>query len=263
MVPNQRLWRPRAVTFDCWATLIYEVNTHNAPEARVRIVSELTGAAPEDARAALRASWRRHQILWHHGVAFTAVDMTKQTLETLGVNLDDARERELIAALETEALGHDVLALDGARDLLARLARAGVRRALICDTGFTPGRVVRQLLERVGLLEFLETTAFSDEIGVPKPNPKMFLTVLSTLDVAPVAAVHVGDLRRSDVAGAKKVEMGTIRLRALHDDTGEAIGRQAGVIDCMAAGCMPPCERPEADAVADSHRHLSELLGFG
>jgi len=251
------------VTFDCWATLIYEVNTHNAPEARVRIVSELTGAAPDQARAALRASWRRHQILWHHGVAFTAVDMTKQTLETLGAKLDDARERELITALETEALSHDVLALDGARDLLAALARAGVRLALICDTGFTPGRVVRQLLERVGLLEFLETTAFSDEVGVPKPNPKMFQTVLAALGEAPLSAVHVGDLRRSDVAGAKKVEMGTIRLRALHDDTGEAIGRQAGVIDCIAAGCTPACERPEADAVADSHRHLSELLGFG
>jgi putative hydrolase of the HAD superfamily len=251
------------VTFDCWATLLYEANTHNAPEARVRIVSELTGADPHDARAALRASWRRHQILWHHGVAFTAVDMTKLALDTLGVKLDEARGRALVTALETEALSHDVLALDGARDVLAALAQAGVRRALICDTGFTPGRVVRQLLERVGLLEFLEATAFSDEVGVPKPNPEIFRAVLATLDVAPLAAVHVGDLRRSDVAGAKKVEMGSIRLRALHDDADEGPGRQAGVIDCTAAGCAPPCERPEADAVADSHRHLAELLGFG
>ena len=51
----------------------------------------------------------------------------------------------------------------------------------------------------------------------------------------------MGDLRRTDVAGARALSMGTVRIRASHDDTSDL---------------------PEADAVADSHAHLCEILGL-
>jgi len=35
------------------------------------------------------------------------------------------------------------------------------------------------------------------------------------------------------------------------------------VIDCTAAGCEPVCERPEADAVADSYADLLAIFAFG
>lgn len=52
--------------------------------------------------------------------------------------------------------------------------------------------------------------------------------------------VHVGDLRRTDVAGAKAVGMGTVRFRGVHDDDSEG---------------------PEADAVIDHLHELVSLLG--
>jgi putative hydrolase of the HAD superfamily len=255
------LGRPQAVSFDCWATLLYE--TKPAPETRVRILSEFAGAGLVDCRAALAAAWRQHQISWHRRVAFTAVDMTHLALQILDKRIEPDRTRQLIEAMETEVLGHQVCALEGSRELLRGLARAGVRRALICDTGFTPGRVVRQLLERVGLLEYLELTIFSDEVGAPKPEAKLFRAVLDEFGVAPTAAVHVGDLRRSDVAGARNARMGSVRLRAYHDDGDGEQPRRAGVIDCVAAGCTPACDRPEADLVVDSHWQLFEPLGLG
>ena len=60
------------------------------------------------------------------------------------------------------------------------------------------------------------------------------------LDDAPHRAVHVGDLRRTDVAGARGVGMASVRLRSHHDDT-------------------DPLQ--EADYVADSHADLRDLLG--
>jgi putative hydrolase of the HAD superfamily len=227
------------------------------------LVAEAAGVPEDDAASALHSAWRRHQTLWHRRIAFTGADITRLALETLGSTLDVASERKLIVALEEEALTHEVRAVDGARESLALLARAGVRRALICDTGFTPGRVVRQLLDRVGLLDFLEVSVFSDEVGVPKPHPKAFYAALDALGVPASGSVHVGDLRRSDIAGAKSVEMGSVRLRARHDDTDEAPERTAGVVSCKTAGCNPFCERPEADAVADSYGHLLEILEFG
>jgi putative hydrolase of the HAD superfamily len=99
--------------------------------------------------------------------------------------------------------------------------------------------VVRQLLDRAGLLEFLEVQIFSDEIGVPKPHERVFRAALDPLGVPTEHAVHVGDLRRTDIAGARAVGMGSVRIRFQHDD---------------ASGF------PEADAVADSHAHLLEIL---
>jgi putative hydrolase of the HAD superfamily len=261
---RQKIRQPHTVTFDCWGTLLYESESGRAlaASARPRMVAELAGVDESAAASALRDAWRKHQTLWHRRVIFTGADMTREVLQSLGARLDPSRERELIDALEREVLTHEVRALEGARDALATLSRHGVRQALICDTGFTPGRVVRQLLDRAGLLEFLPVTIFSDEVGAPKPDPRAFAAALDGLGASPTGAVHVGDLRRSDVAGAKSAQMGAVRIRARNDDSGEG-ARGAGVIDCAAAGCEPICERPEADAVVDSFEHLLEILELG
>jgi putative hydrolase of the HAD superfamily len=133
-----------------------------------------------------------------------------------------------------------VAALDGARELLARLVEQGVHCALVCDTGLTPGRVVRQHLDRLGLLEYLAVQVFSDEVGAPKPDRRTFEAALRPLGVAPENALHVGDLRRTDVAGARGLGMTTVRIRARHDDTSAL---------------------PEADFVVESHAELFALLG--
>ena len=116
-----------------------------------------------------------------------------------------------------------------------------MRRALICDTGVSPGHMVRELLDHLGLLTRLEVQIFSNEEGVPKPNPSLFHRALRELATAAEHAVHVGDLRRTDIAGARGVGMGSVRISQSHDDQSE---------------------HPEADAVAESHRHLLEILAI-
>ncbi|MGA3123080.1 MAG: HAD family hydrolase [Polyangiaceae bacterium] len=256
-----RLFRPHTVTFDCWETVLTEAGPSERPSARARILCAHTGADPEAAETALRDAWREHQICWHRRRAFTGRDMTLACLSALGVTLDSANAERLIDELESEILTHNVVTVAGARETLEALARRGVRRALICDTGYTPGRVVRQLLARVGLLEHLEVQVFSDEVGVPKPHALTFRVALDSLGVGPRGAVHVGDLRRSDVAGARAYDMGSVRITVENDDAVDP-GPNASVIGCNEAGCSPPCDRPEADAVVADYRELHELFGF-
>jgi HAD superfamily hydrolase (TIGR01549 family) len=257
------LHRPAAVTFDCWGTLIHEVDSGGGPGDRVKVFAGVTGVEEQQAANALAAAWRRHQVLWHRQVAFGAQDMTHMALATVGVTLDPASLAALVDTMATRGLQREVRALEGARATLERLAQLGVRRALICDTGYSSGYVVRQLLDRVGLLSLLEVTVFSDEVGVPKPHRTPFATALGGLGVAPERAVHVGDIRRSDIAGARAASMGSVRLKAYHDDPASGIAINAGVIDCVNAGCEPHCARPEADAVASSYADLLEILGYG
>ena len=237
--------RAEAVTFDCWNTLLYEVDPSLAHIRRVEALARAASrpgaiVEPEAAHAALERAWLRHIALWQEGVCSGAREVAAWSLGALGAGEEGAPE--LARAFAEAALETRIEPLEGAGLTLEGLAAAGVRRALICDTGFSPGRVVRHLLERAGLLRWLEVLVFSDEQGVPKPHRRMFESALAPLRVAPGAAVHVGDLRRTDVAGARGAGLRTVRIRHLHDDQ---------------------TDLAEADWVAESHAHLRELLGLG
>ena len=92
-----------------------------------------------------------------------------------------------------------------------------------------------------GLYNHLGSLAFSDEVGVYKPEPEIFRVALAGLGVDnPVGAIHVGDLRRTDVAGARALGMTTVRFRGVVDDEGG----------------------PEADHVIDRLDALPALLGL-
>ena len=235
----------RAVTFDCWGTLIYEPKRELGDQARIQLFTQHLReqgleVSEETARDTMHEAWKHHWQQWKAGVSTGALDMARWGLEAFGIH-DSAAVEKLGTELQEVALHQEVIPLYGARETLTELARRNIRRALICDTGFSPARVVRQLLEREGLLEFLEVLVFSDEQGVPKPDPRVFHAALGALEVEPAQALHVGDLRRTDIAGARAFGMRSVRIRWQHDD---------------------PSELPDADAVADSHAHLRQLLGL-
>lgn len=258
-----RRCRFEAVTFDCWQTLIFDDQPHGHQPARGRVdvLCEWTQKPREQVASALAAGWAEHQRAWHRRQVFAGPEITRHVLAALDVTMAPTRVDELVRVLEDEITGHRIVATNGAREILEALRADGVRVALICDTGFSPGRVVRQLLERVGLLEFLEVQIFSDEIRVPKPHPRAFHTALQGLDVDPQRAAHVGDLRRSDIAGARDVGMTTVRFAGLNDDADANAGASgAGVIDCISAGCNPTCPRPEAHVVITSYNDLATWL---
>jgi FMN phosphatase YigB (HAD superfamily) len=248
------------VTFDCWSTLIYEAPGQAGSALRARRLAGLIGADDAAVTKAVAAAWRQHQASWHQQVVFAGPHVLQHTLEALGIQLPAPEVHRVLTEIEEDVLARTIVPIDGAGDLLARLRAAGVRTALICDTGFSPGRVVRQLLGRVGLLDHLEVTVFSDELGVPKPHPRAFASALEALGVEARGAVHIGDLRRSDVAGARAAGMASVRFRGHHDDSESGASAAANLIDCAAAGCNPACDRPEADLVVDTYPALGELL---
>lgn len=251
---------PHTVTFDCWQTLIYDYGTHGLRRHRIEQLVAATQLDPQRVADAFSAAWTEHQRAWHRRVAFNGPEITHHVLRALGVELAPGRTAELVTTLEDELLTHDIRVIEGAGELLAELRSAGVRVALICDTGFSPGRIIRQVLARVGLLEHLEALIFSDEIRVPKPHPRAFSAALEALGVSARGAVHVGDLRRTDIAGARAAGMGTVRFCGRNDDSNQTSGPDAGIADCSSAGCDPICDRPEADFVASSYAALSHHL---
>jgi hypothetical protein len=124
------------MTFDCWQTLLYEIDTRPGHSGRVHRFATFIDRDSTSVAEALAAAWQEHQRAWHRREVFAGPEMTKHALQTLGVTLTPSRESELIETLESEILRHDIRAIDGGRELLATLRAQGVRTALICDTGF-------------------------------------------------------------------------------------------------------------------------------
>ncbi len=239
----------RAVTFDCWGTLIQDHNLDKAMAARTGAIVECTDLDADAARALFDRGWREHHNSWVGGVQYGAEGIAGFVCTELGITDDLVRER-LTEAFE-EAGRHGTLeALDGAPATLKTLRAAGIRTALVCDTGLTPGRVVRDFLRDLDLLDNLEFCAFSNEVGVPKPDPRIFDAALSAIDSTPDEAVHVGDLLRTDVHGGRSFGMKTVRITAVNDD------REAR----FSFGEDSDMQVDEADAVVASHAELLDAL---
>jgi putative hydrolase of the HAD superfamily len=194
-----------------------------------------------EARALLDEAWARHDEAWKQVETFGPGRMAAYCLEAKGIFDDDAIA-ELTREFEEASIGSGVDAVEGAAETLAALEGAGIRRGLVCDTGFTPGRVVRQILDDTGLLGHLEVLCFSDEVGVPKPGNEIFAKALAELGARPPEAIHVGDLRRTDIAGAHDIGMHGVRFRGVHDDHTDS---------------------PDAECVIDRHAQLLEIIGVG
>ena len=230
----------RAVTYDCWGTLLKDRDWEGAMDKRVGALRRYVDLDPDDARALVDEAWSRHDEAWKQVETFGPGRMAAYCLEAKGI-FDDATIAELTREFEEASLDVGVVAVDGARTTLEALADANVRRGLVCDTGFTPGRVVRRLLEDAGLRDLLEVLCFSDEVGVPKPGNEIFAKALAELGARPPEAIHVGDLRRTDIAGARDLGMHAVRFRGVHDDHTEA---------------------PEAEIVLDRHEQILQVLGL-
>ncbi|HEY7875063.1 MAG TPA: HAD family hydrolase [Actinomycetota bacterium] len=230
----------RAVTYDCWGTLLKDHDWEGAMDIRLGALRRFLDLEDGDARALIDEAWAKHDEAWKQVETFGPGRMAAYCLEAKGVFDDDAIS-ELTREFEEASIQTGVDAVDGAAETLAALADADVRRGLVCDTGFTPGRVVRQILDDAGLLRYLEVLCFSDEVGVPKPGNEIFAKALAELGARPPEAVHVGDLRRTDIAGARDIGMHGIRYRGVHDDRTDAA---------------------DAECVIDDHRKLLEIIGL-
>ena len=231
-----------AVTYDFWETIAREAH-ESLMERRTRAWSELlrdSEVPAETVRRTFEETWRIHSEHWRAGRQFTPVMAAERAVEDLGVAVSEQLRDDLVEAFADAGATADLIVNDGLEDTLAELQRQRVRTGIICDVGFTSGELLRGFLDRVGLLPYFDGWAFSDEVGVYKPDPAIFARALHSLgDVPADRALHVGDLRRTDVAGARALGMTSVRYRGANDDDEDL---------------------PDADHVIDHHTQLLPIL---
>jgi len=217
----------KAITFDFWGTLYHGVS---ARHLRMRRLIEVLGANghvfdPGALDAADRVAWNEWDRAWREEYrTLSAGEWLPLMLGYLAVKLPRPDFQALVEYFDEAVLELDppLRLVDGAGDAVRRLAQS-YRLGLISDTGLSIGRTLRRFLERDGLTACFACLSFSDETGVSKPHPDAFLRPLACLGAQPAEAVHIGDLARTDVGGAKAVGMRAVRFAGSNDDADRSI----------------------------------------
>ena len=237
---------PQAVTFDFWGTL-FEWNGW-AAEIRRKAVRDFVARhrselSPQVVDAAFAAGLAAQDAAWRRSNHFGPGAIIEHFLAELRLEAPAESRAELQRLIEDPVPDRALTPISGVEAAITRLRDRGIRLGIVCDSGMMVGRVLRGQLQRTGLANDFEpeALAFSDEVGVTKPRPEIFRRALSGLDAAPSEAAHVGDLRFTDMAGARALGMRAVRFRGFTDDTGEG---------------------PEGDVAIDSYLDLEAALGL-
>jgi putative hydrolase of the HAD superfamily len=241
-----------AVTFDYWNTLMAEETDTLRRERVDRWLAVLAQAGHPLERAELEAiferSWKAFVQAWSDNIQYTATDAIEAILGEIGGDLGD-EVRSQLAETMIGGPERELTPTPNIAGCLETLHSAGMRIGIVCDVGMTPSPVLREHLEHHGLLQYFHHWSFSDEVGVYKPDPVIFEHALEGLGAAAVRTAHVGDLRRTDVAGALGMGMLAVRYTGVADDDDVALGEGHTA--------------PEAEVIVHDHADLPAALGVG
>jgi len=196
----------RPVIFDLFNTLV-----DGADDERVRVLGEMAlvvGVAPADLIAAYHATWRDRLVQW-------GAEMTVRVLaQRLGASPTEEQVRR--AAALRRAMSRRVLdaVSPGTLAVLDALRADGHPMALISNA--TSDTAEAWPMSR--LASRFEVAVFSCEVGMAKPDPRIYRLAAERLGVAPTDCVFVGDGADGELDGAAAVGMTVFRTME-HNDT--------------------------------------------
>ena len=158
---------------------------HTAPTDLARVIDEL--------EADLRS---------RHEARYSVEILAEKLYDRLGIA--ERREETLLLADAIAGPRYRAWLWDGVADALAALHAAGVRMGVIADTALT-GRMMRGALTGVGLAGFFGPVVCSCDLGVKKPDPRIFAAALAALSPSQPSdepVLYVGDSLTKDIDGA-------------------------------------------------------------
>lgn len=206
-----------AVTVDFWATLAHDTTYEERRRLRrERVHSWYRDHGSDIELEPIRTALDEFSRIWHdewmkkHRTP-TADEAAVYLLERHPMPEVATAREELAAIIDDALLDAAPVPVEGAVEALRRLGEV-FPLALVCDTGLSGAKNINELIRRWGIDDLLKVRAYSEEVGVSKPHPKMFFTALEGLGVPQHCTVHIGDLDPTDIYGAKNLGMAAIRF---------------------------------------------------
>ncbi len=210
----------KAITFDCWDTLILDDKGRSEKMRSYfqAIFQENKIDLSDDEVDTMLAD---EQVLFEnyvasHQMTLNARDRAQTLLKLAGIELPEEKLLRVAYDCDHMALEARPPLISNARETLSQLSET-YKVGLICNTGFHSARTVKELLAGHGLLAYLQQLVFSDQVGVAKPNIRIFQEALHKLGCLPRESVHVGNSEPTDMKGAKHFGMYAVLFTGARD----------------------------------------------
>ncbi|MFN3306501.1 MAG: HAD family hydrolase [Candidatus Kapaibacteriota bacterium] len=213
----------KVVTVDFWNTIFDSSNgieRNSLRQQKLKSTFEVLGMEIPDAdyEKAMQDAWEYFNRIWRSEMrTISSHDALSFFWNHFNAPKNEELLKDAVRTFEQSILIYPPKLVEGVREALETLSKK-YKLAIVSDTGFSPGSVLRELLNINGLLELFSSFSFSNETGIAKPHPNAFLKVLNELDCTPEKAVHIGDIEETDIQGAKNLNMYAIRFIGNHLD---------------------------------------------
>lgn len=211
----------KLISFDFWGTLYH--NNPSLAEKQKTVIQQIIKSA--SGNAILRAevsnsvdsAWAKWDVFWKEEYrTLTVHEWLEIVLDDLQVELSEDYFNTCCRELQALLFTGNTKEIPGVRTALEKLNNH-YKLSIISDTGNESGEYLRKLLQN-DKLDYFGYSVFSNEFGRSKPHGSLFESLLAHYQLEPGEAVHIGDLRRTDVEGAKSVGMHTIRFSGCKND---------------------------------------------
>jgi len=229
----------KLVSFDVWNTLL-DINV--MLDSMAVELSKLMGACVLDVAEAIMLTRERIKVMRARGQdnPKRALENSQEMLaELLGIDVELVKRAGAGAVLNV----NEGIVLPGAKEVLEGVKRKGLKVAVIGNVMFWPGSYTRLLLERFGLMNYIDRTFFADEVLAYKPMPETFRKPLEAFGVKPEQAIHIGDTYAEDFEGALNaglwavwINPGAEEIRKIHE-RGFEVPKVEGILEVLENIC--------------------------
>ena len=183
--------------FDLWQTLV----PWNLDEAN-RFYDTMA-----DAVGVERGRFRK---VWHAGRPSRETGPIADHLNALMAELDVEADVDELIELRREWAKRTLVPRPDALETLAELRRRGHLLGLISVCSEDVPRV----WDETPLSGMLDQTIFSCDVGMSKPDPRIYAIACERLAVEPAECLFVGDGANDELPGAERAGMAALQLRA-------------------------------------------------
>ncbi len=226
-----------AITFDFWQTLYADSDSNWQQRQTLRteycwsyLKTQGYTCTQNDVRFGLDEAYDLVMTRWHKHEGVSVDRCMQRFGEALELPLQTEEIAQLITCLGEAFLAEPPVIMPHIKPVLQRLSER-YRIGIISDSALTPGSFVRKLMERDAVLQYFSALTFSDETDYTKPQVVQFQNTLAQLNAAPENALHIGDIFRTDIVGAKNTGMLAIRFAGFNKGMGDDTQSDAVIED--------------------------------
>lgn len=205
-----------AVIFDLYGTLVGA-----PPVAAYAAYADGTasrlGFDPEKFRTIYDADYEGRQT----GTVGTHEQYLRDLARRIGIVLSERQLSDLVR-FRIDAVRAWLIAKPDAVSTLRVLKARGLRLGLLSDCGWETGIAWPSL----PVAPLIDAPVMSFEVGVKKPNPRIYEIAVDRLGVPPGQCLYVGDGGSDELAGAQRAGLVPIMI----DDPNDAEGHRPGYV---------------------------------